>query len=345
MLLGKTLAGLLAASIGYAQNTQFRAHSREVIVPVSVVSHGRKRVEGLSAQDFVVLSDGAPQPVRLVSREADPLPIYAVLVLQTGDAGEAAIAKIKKTASIVSEYITNDMGTGVPSQAAIVSASDIARLAQDFTADPDRLSDVFAKLQASGDADHILDGVDLACDLLAHKSRSSRRIIVLISEPRDRGSKAKFADVLIKAQKNDVAIYTASYSAYTTAFTQKASERQPEADQPGAYDPNNAGGGGMPLLALGWELARLAKRNVAEALAQQTGGVHDKFTTLRGLEAELADMGNEIHNRYTLAFAVPDSAPAGYHRLSVLVRKPGNWRIHARAGYWIDPIEVTARDK
>lgn len=301
-------------------------------MPVSVVTKGGKLVENLGANDFVVLNDGKPQRVRMIARDSDALRIHAVIVLQVSSGNDAALAKIRKTAAIVSSYITNDMGTGAPSLAAIVTVSDEVKIAQDFTADPDLLGDVFAKMKTAGDSGRLLDGVSVGCDLLAGRKKTARRIIVLISESRDRGSKTRFADVVSKAQRVDAVIYTLSYSAYATAFTQKASDRQPEADQPGSYDPN--GQGGASLLAIGVELARLAKVNIAEALAQSTGGVHNKFTTLRGLETQLSAVGNEIHNRYTLTFVPPEPQPAGYHGLSVSVRKPGDWRVHARAGYW-----------
>jgi hypothetical protein len=147
------------------------------------------------------------------------------------------------------------------------------------------------------------------------------------------GSKAMFADVVVTAQRDDVVIYTVSYSAYTTPFTQKASERQVP-DEPGVYDPSQQGG--MNLLAIPMALAQLAKVNVAAAFAQSTGGAHEKFTTLRGLEMQLTRIGTEVHNRYTLTF-VPPKQQVGYHQLTVSVRRPGNWRVHARAGYWSVP--------
>ena len=290
-------------------------------------------MDDLAAKDFLVLSDEKPQVVRMISRDSDALPIHAVIVLQTSGGSEPALAKIRKTASVISGYITNDMEIGVPSLAAVVTVSDEVRIAQDFTADPGRLGDVFANIRAGGGSGRLLDGVSLACDMLAAKTESARRMIVLIGESRDRQSKAHFADVVLKAQKNDVAIYTISYSTYTTAFTQKASERPSPADQPGLYD--SSAYGGIPLLAIGIELARLAKVNVAEALAQATGGGHEKFTTLHGLETRLTVIGTEIHNRYVLTFVPPEPQPAGYHRLSVSVRRSEeDLHVHARAGYW-----------
>ncbi len=323
---------LVLAAAACAQEPRFATRAHEVVVPVSVITKGGKPVEDLQASDFIVLNDGKPQTVRMISRDSDGLPIHAVIVLQTSSGSDAALAKIKKTASVISNYITNDMETGKPSLAAVVTASDKVRVEQNFTSDPNLLGDVFAKISGSGDEGHLLDGVSVACDLLAARKEPARRVIVLISESRDRNSKARFADVVAKAQKDGVVIYTISYSAYATSFTQKASERQPPPDEPGVYDPG--AGGGIPLLAIGIELARLAKVNIAQALAESTGGAHDKFTTLHGLEAQLSEIGTEIHNRYTLTFVPPEPQPDGYHQLSVSIRKPGNWRVHARAGYW-----------
>lgn len=320
---------------GWAQGPTFKARTHEVIVPVSVMTKAGAPVEDLHADDFQVLNDGRPQAVRIVLSESSPLPIYAVLVLQLDDDSAPALAKIKKTASLISGYITNDMGIGQPSLAAVVNVTDEVRLAQDFTADPDVLGDTFAKLSAAGDSSRLIDGVSLACDLLAARNTATRRVIVLISGSRDAQSRAHFADVVVKAQRNDVVIYTISYSAFVTAFTQKASDRPPPPDEPGLYDP--ASHGGINLLAIPMLLAQLAKTNVAEAFAQSTGGSHQKFTTLRGLETQLTVIGTEIHNRYTLSFTPPEAQPPGYHELSVKIRKTGDWRVHARAGYWSAP--------
>lgn len=196
----------------------------------------------------------------MISRERDALPVYAVIVLQTNGGSEAALAKVRKTASVISTYITNDMGTGAPSLAALVSVSDDVRIEQEFTPDPDALRDAFRKLSAKGDSGRLLDGVSMACDMLASKPDAARRLVLLVSESRDRQSRAHFPEVVAKAQKSDIAVYTLSYSAYATAFTQKTSDLPPPPDQPGLYDPEGHGGG-IPLLAIPLELARLAAKN------------------------------------------------------------------------------------
>ena len=66
----------------------------------------------------------------MISRDFDVLPIDAVIVLHTNDSSDAVLAKIKKTASVVSSYITNEMGTGAPSLAAVMTVSGGARISE-----------------------------------------------------------------------------------------------------------------------------------------------------------------------------------------------------------------------
>ncbi len=293
-----------------------------------------KPAEGLSADDFQVLDDGRVQSVRVIEQDFErPLPVHAVIVLQNNESGGAVLAKVRGMASVISNYLAGDMGNGTPSLAALLTVSDEVQLRQDFTADPNRLSDAFAKLSGSGESGRVLDGVSMACDLLAGRPEPARRVIVVISESRDRQSKADFRDVLLKAQRDEVVIYTISYSAYTTAFTQKASDRPRPPEQPGLYNPE-AHGGGVNLLALGAELARLGKLNIADALAQGSGGGHETFTSRRGLESDLIRIGTEFHSRYTLTFVPPDSETDGYHRLLVSVHSREALHVHAKAGYW-----------
>jgi VWFA-related protein len=153
---------LLLATAVWAQEPQFGTRVNEVIVPVSVMTKSGKPVENLAAKDFSVLNDGKPQPVRLSASDASGiLPIHPVVVVQTDDGSQPALAKIKKDGSIIS-YITNDMEIGTPSLAAVVTVADEVRVAQDFTTDPNRLGDTFTKISAKRDASRLLDGVNLA---------------------------------------------------------------------------------------------------------------------------------------------------------------------------------------
>lgn len=315
-----------------SQPPSFQAKANEVVVPVSVLNKSGKPVEDLTDGDFELLDNGRPQKVRVLTRDVLPLPIYAVIVLQTSGLSDAAIAKVRKTASLVGSYITNDMEIGTPSLAALVTASDEIAIHQDFTADANVLDDAFDKLRVGGDAGRVLDGVNTACDMLAARKQAARRLIIVIGESRDRGSKTHVQDVVAKAQRESITIYDLSYSGYKTAFTQKASE-QNNSDDSGEYDPADHGGG-VPFLQIAMELSRLAKVNIAEALTRYTGGVHAGFTRLSTLEDRLAALGNDIHSSYVLTF-VPALNSPGYHSLSLTVRGHPEAAVHYRSGYWI----------
>jgi hypothetical protein len=53
-------------------------------------------------------------------------------------------------------------------------------------------------LRSDGDASHIIDALDQALAILASRPRSRRRIILMIAENRDHGSRAKLTEVMEK---------------------------------------------------------------------------------------------------------------------------------------------------
>jgi len=97
----KTGLILLFTAATWAQELTFKTRAHEVIVPASVMTKTGEPVEGLRADDFQVFNDGKPQLVQMVSSDSSLLPIYAVIVLQLYDGSAPALAKIKKTASMI----------------------------------------------------------------------------------------------------------------------------------------------------------------------------------------------------------------------------------------------------
>jgi VWFA-related protein len=305
--------------LGLAQQSVFKAQAPLVAVPVTVQDKAGKSIDGLTAGDFIVLDDGRPTRV-----EVDPSGTYdgsvsAVVVIQTNDIAASALAKIKKIGSLMDGLIAGENG-----DVALLSASDDVLLVQDFTSDGVLLRKAFQSLKAEPDRSaKIIDAVARAVEMLAEKTKARRRVIVLISESRDRGSSADFADVLAHAQDNQVIVYSASYSAYLTPFTMHD------------YKPPEGGEGG--ILAGLTEMARLGKINVSEELAVRTGGFHSSFVTLNALEKRIAAFGNELHSQYVLSFAPAPVAERAYHRIEVSVAGHPEATVRFRAGYWAEP--------
>jgi VWFA-related protein len=225
--------------------------------------------------------------------------------------------KIQKMASM----LDNIVGEG--GEVAVITADSEVKTRLNFTQRWEPIQETFEKLTASGgNVGHILDGVDAAIALLAQKPAGQRRLILLLSEARDRGSEAKASDMLTHAQQQNVTIYTASYSGYVTPFTTRASELQPAAD------------GGLDILALFTEIAHATKENVGKSLAEYTGGRQLGFNTLHRLEDDLTEIGKEVHSQYQLSFVPSAEENAVYHALTIRVKNHPDAIVRARPGYW-----------
>src|SRR6266567_1244833 len=128
----------LLASI-QAQDPTFRATVPTVLVPATVTDKKAHYINGLSADDFIVLDNGAPQTVRVDAADATTIPISIVFAVQADDVAATAILKIRKVGSTIQPLVTGERG-----HAAVLTYGEKPELIQDFTSDPEALSRAFA---------------------------------------------------------------------------------------------------------------------------------------------------------------------------------------------------------
>jgi VWFA-related protein len=303
-------------SLAAAQDTTIRTRVNLVVTPVTVTDRQGHFVDGLQEPDFAVLDNGRPQNVRMDTWDVALTPISLVILVQATEVSGPALAKIRKVGSLIEPLITGERG-----EAAILSFTDEIHSLQDFTHDAGRIGTAFRKLKTGGDQARAIDAVAEAIERLRGRPENSRKIVLLISESRDRGSKASLAEVLQSAQRSNVIIYPLTFSVHATAWTAKPEDA-----------PSTDGGG---LLAVFVELARLGKTNTAEAMARFTGGRRISFLTQRGLEADISRLGEELHSQYVLSFAPTQSeGDTDFHSLEVRVKGWADLLIQARPGYW-----------
>ncbi len=310
--------GLVAALCvnGFAQEPTFRSQSPLVIVPVTVSSKSGERVWGLKDSDFQLLDNGRERKVTVEPWGTYQSRVALVVVIQTSTISKAALLKVKKMAAMLDDI------TGEGGEVAVITADSEVKTRLDFTTHWEPIQECFEKLYASGGkAGRILDGVDAVIALLERRPRE-RRLILLLSEARDRGSEVKASDVLTRAEQQNVTIYTASYPAYVTPFTTKASELQP------------AAASGLDIIGLFMEIAQATKQNVGKALADYTGGRNLSFETPHRLEEDLTEFGKEVHSQYQLSFVPEPETKAVYHQLAVTVKDHADAIVRARPGYW-----------
>jgi VWFA-related protein len=333
-----------------AQDSRFDVRSRLVLVPVTVADTNGRSVDGLEAADFLLLDNRQARQVTVDTIATGVAPIALVIAVQSSGISIPVLEKVRKIGSMIQPLVTGERGC-----AAVVSFAETVAWMQECTSDPDGVQRALSRLRPGEHKKAVmLDAVNQAIERL-RKQPNARRVLLLVSEARDRGSKTDLKAATMAAQTADVAIYALTYSAITTAFTSKAPlSRQSHGTSPQTtpgQDAMHTANGAPPspfnpvspkLMAEGQsvdvpaaiiELAHMTQPNAAQLLAEATGGTTFPFTRQKGLEDAIQKFGAELHSQYVLSFVPQDAAP-GYHNLEVSLAREGKFRIRARPGYW-----------
>ena len=163
-----------------------------------------------------------------------------------------------------------------------------------------------------------------------------RRIILLVSETRDHGSRAKAAPVLEALHRANTVV---------DAFTFSPGREEIVEDLK-TGDGAEMGVVGLVLMAL-----QALHKNAPKEFTRETGGEYVNFSSEKGFDHSLNTLANRVHNGYALSFQ-PHFAPnaletsgtgtsagagtaAGLHRLTVRVPKYPDAVVKHREAYWV----------
>lgn len=302
----------------FAQDATIRTTVPLVVLPTSVTDQRGHPIPGLTASDFILLDNAGPKPVNVDVIESGLAPIALVVLIQTSDISLSALAKIRKVGAMIPEAVVGENG-----EAAVVTFDERINIVQDFTRDADRIANAFAGLKPSDTmGGRMIDAVEQALTLLAHRPGSRRPNILIVGESKDRGSRSKLADLQERLQHTGVTIYALPYSAYLTPFTTR----------PEDYAPS----GGNLLTGI-TELTRLGKQNTVEALTKITGGVVDRFETKSKLEKNLMQLAADVHNRYLISFVPDHDLIPRFHSIALKIKDHPDAMVRTRPGYWTEP--------
>jgi VWFA-related protein len=301
-----------------AQEPTIRTSVPLVLVPVTVTDSKGKSVDGLQQSDFVLYDDGVEQKqIRMDTSDTVLAPVAMVVAIQSSGISEPALARIHRVGAMIQPLVAGERG-----EAAVLTYDAEVRTLQEFTRDSAFITGAFEIVEPRTiKSAKLLDAVMEGVQLLQTRPENYRRIMLILGESRDRGSKAKLDKAVEAAQRAGVALYPMTYSAQKIAWASKPSDAPPLPEEPDY--------GGAVV-----ELARLRKANAAEAFAKSTGGRHLSFTTLDGLENAITQLGEEVHSQYLLSFVPAASKNEGYHRVTVAVKSPRDVVVRARPGYW-----------
>ena len=318
-MLRRTFLVILSAVAVRAQQV-IRSESRLVIVPTVVLDEKGAYVAGLTIADFLLLDDGTPRAIRVDTFDTGVAPVSLIVAVQSARLSAAVLAKIHKIGAMIQPLVVGDRG-----EAALIAFDDDLHLVQEFTSDPDALVAAFKRLTpgAPEPSGRMLDAVELAVKMFAEREPNRRRVLLIVSESRDRGSRLKIERAVQLVQQGGIEVYAATYSAYATAFTAKSSDLPP---------PDYEGG----LLGGIFETAREAKKKAAQLLAVETGGAHFSFLKQRGLDNVITSTGADLHSQYVISFTPPADAASGLHHIEVRVKGSAQYQIRARRAYWVE---------
>lgn len=331
------LASFCVSAFAQEQPT-FTSQSQLVIVPVTVADKNGNRVWNLEASDFVVLDNGKVRKVSVEPWGAYESKVSLVVVVETSFLSEAALVRIRKMASSISDL------AGENGEIAVISADSSVHPVLDFTSQWEPLRDAFNNLHASTErAGHVLDGLSAGVVLLAHRPQNHRRVILLLCEGHDRGSHIRPIDVLAHAEKENVIIYTVNYSPFLTPFTVKEQTAAPMSPNNPTKAPSTVAMNGVidiaPIVIDGApgfeEIARSFKMNIGKTLANYTGGRELGFATDTRLENDLSELTTEVHSQYQISFSPPEEQKPVYHEIEVQIKDHPDLIVRARPGYWI----------
>jgi VWFA-related protein len=294
-----------------------RVTTTEVLVPTLVEKRDGQILYGLKQGDFEVEDDGVPQKIH-VQEEMDSAPVALVVAVEEGGASVLEFDKLAKLGPLLDLFLTDPR-----SQVALVGFDSTQHLIQDYTHAGDQVNDELKNLQPGDGGAAILDTLSYCVNLLQSEPKDYRRVLLLISEERDHGSKHTRPEKLIRQiGESDVLVLSVAFSPSRAEF---------------AHDvKDNGDDRTMNMVSTLVMAVKAFKKNVSKEIALMSGGEYTTFTGDKKFEARVVNAAKHMRNRYLITFS-PSNPTPGLHTIRVKTVQDYGARIVARANYWLTP--------
>lgn len=283
----------------------------EVVNVYAVVRQKNGRlIPDLNKDDFLLEEDHQPQVIRYFSRETDT-PLTLGILVDTSPSQERVLPVEKSEAEAFVREVMR------PKDLFFVMHFDVeVELLQDFTSDLRRLDKAIDENEINGGgarptpgtfpsgdaagATHLYDAVYLSArELLTNEV--GRKVIILLTDGEDQGSKVKLEAALEAAQKSDVIVYGVDIS--DRSF----------------YSRRGLGYGGDAVL---------------HKLCDETGGRVIQVSSSKNTSDAFQQIASELRTQYLLGYTPTNTKLDGtYRKIEVKVRS-GNGKVNARRGYY-----------
>ena len=316
-----------------------------VVAPVTVLDRNGDYVDGLRPDQFHLFDNEKEQDIKV---DVAFQPISLVIAVQANDQVESVLPQIRKIGVMIEPLVIGDQG-----EAAVIAFDSRIRPLQEFTSDPNKITEALKKIQPGSSQSRLIDAVDASVRLLRTRPQNRRRIILLISETRDKSSEGRVREALIAAQLANVSIYPVAISRMITSIMGRPQPPRPD-NRPPAMTPMPAGvaatpntvmqatgrdGSSAQFVPLMVEIFKDVKSifvdNPVEVFTKGTGGEEFSFVRQRGLEQAIERIGAELHSQYMISYNPNNKDEGGFHEISVEVSGYRGAKTRTRPGYWL----------
>ncbi len=321
----------------------FRINVTYVEVPVTVKDTKGNLVAGLTWRDFRVFENGVYQPLRIFS--VDPMPLSIAFVIDqslTRDVMDRVNDSLGAIQGALTPYdelavfsysngsqertgFTGAQSARVPAVLALTKATGTEELipinsgpfdscgvhVNGNCADPNiqagRSTGNGSFMTIPKEIHTLNDAILAAAKELSTRPRGRRRIIYVISDGKEAGSKATYRDVLRYLQTNNIAVWGTLVG-----------------------DSARWGEGYLSRFHLPFQMYDNRLINYIYA----TGGQPDSEKNLAGIEKSYEKIAVEARNQYTLVYSTHESIyDSKYRNIDVRVERPG-LDVIAKKGYY-----------
>ena len=266
-------------------------------------------VPDLNKDDFEITEDNVPQEVKYFSRQTDTPLTLGMMVDTSPSQGRVLPIEQEQAKAFLNQVLR-------PKDLAFVLHFDLeVELLQDFTADLQRLTHAIDETVINGGGQgpmpstfpggnlggtHLYDAVWLAANELL-KNEVGRKVLILMTDGEDQGSKEKLTSGLEAAQRSDVIIYSVEIS-----------------DQ-SFYHAQGIGYGGDSVL---------------RKLSEETGGRVVPVKNAGETAVAFQQIARELRTQYLLGYTSTNTKHDGTYRKIRVQVKSGNYKVQARRGYY-----------
>ena len=293
-----------------------------VNILASVRDRHNALVANLTKDNFTLFEDGRQQTIKYFTKETD-LPLTIGLLVDVSGS-QANLIQIEREAA--SQFFSSVLHK--KDEAFLISFGEEAELLQDYTQSPRLLTEGLNRLHVNSAVGGLHPGpvptasqprgtVMYDAVYLAAKEKLStevgRKVIVLITDGVDQGSRLTLNQAVEAAQKADAVIYSIYY-----------------------YDPSAYGGHGMISFGGGGE-------GYLKKMSDETGGHVFKVDRKHPLLEVFKELQDEMRSQYAIGYTPTNDKKDGTFRKVDLKLADRNLKVQARKGYYA--IRPEARER